>query len=331
MRVNKLTTLSLLLFAVIPVSALQAESLDGWYQVDVILFKPTSTDLDAESWPVFEPTYPADVVAVSEPRAFNLSQLEQAEPASIEADQAPLEPALSRDEFLFQDEGFSQRNRRMIESITGVRDSRTNGREMDDATTDQEADDGEPETAELEQAEPVPLPEADPLGPGTLAFSRTTENSTLNSILRSLNRSSRFKILSHDSWLQPINAEPTPIMIQTGQRFDDRYEVEGTLSFYRSRYLHIQTDLWYTRFEPRGGDASPFLGSVASELSDEMLKHYADLVEVERERGLYYPARVHRMIQSRRMRSSELHYLDHPLMGIIVQISRFEPEIVGSE
>ena len=50
--------------------------MEGWYQVDVILFKPTRTSLDAESWPEFEPSYPADVIAITEPRAFNLPQLE---------------------------------------------------------------------------------------------------------------------------------------------------------------------------------------------------------------------------------------------------------------
>ncbi|MGV0034771.1 MAG: CsiV family protein [Candidatus Azotimanducaceae bacterium WSBS_2022_MAG_OTU7] len=32
------------------------------------------------------------------------------------------------------------------------------------------------------------------------------------------------------------------------------------------------------------------------------------------------------MFQSRRMRSDELHYIDHPLFGIVVRINRFTPE-----
>jgi len=56
----------------------------------------------------------------------------------------------------------------------------------------------------------------------------------------------------------------------------------------------------------------------------QVLADYQDLEEVERRRGQYAPARTHRMLQSRRMRSSEMHYLDHPLFGVIVRINRFE-------
>ena len=323
--------LTALLLAV--TSLTHAESMEGWYQVDVILFKPTRTSLDAESWPEFEPSYPADVIAITEPRAFNLSQLEQLEPvAELEA-QEPLEPALGRDEFLFESEGNSQRNRRLLESLAAEREQPEqamidNGQ---DATSSGETPDSGRAVMESPLQDPAELPDADPFGAGTLAYMRTTDESTLNSILRSLNWSSRFKVLSHDSWVQPINAEPTFILVQTGQRYDDRFEVEGTLSFRRSRYLHVQTDLWYTRFEPRTSSVIPYRAAVASELSDEMLSRYKDLVAVERQRDQYYTTGTHRMVQSRRMRSSELHYLDHPLFGVIVRISRYEPEMPEAE
>jgi hypothetical protein len=34
--------------------------------------------------------------------------------------------------------------------------------------------------------------------------------------------------------------------------------------------------------------------------------------------------RVFRLQQSRRMRSSEIHYLDHPLFGVIAQVTPYE-------
>ena len=57
-----------------------------------------------------------------------------------------------------------------------------------------------------------------------------------------------------------------------------------------------------------------------------MLIRYKDLVAIENQRGQYFVAATHRMIQARRMRSSELHYLDHPLFGVIVRINRYDPE-----
>ena len=161
---------------------------------------------------------------------------------------------------------------------------------------------------------------------GALAFSSREADSSLQAILRSLRRSSRFTVLSQQSWVQPIGSEPTPVLVQAGQRYDDRFEVEGTLSFTRSRFLHLQTNLWYTVFEPKSGESNPFLAGFQSNLSDEILSQHPELVKVERERGQYFAARTHPMFQSRRMRSDELHYIDHPLFGIVVRINRFKPE-----
>ena len=56
-----------------------------------------------------------------------------------------------------------------------------------------------------------------------------------------------------------------------------------------------------------------------------MLLDYQDLIELEENRGLFKMHATYRMVQSRRMRSNELHYLDHPLFGVIVRINRYMP------
>ena len=306
-----------------------AESLEGWYQVDLILFKPTEVSLDDEAWPEFEPSYPFDVVSITEPRAFNLSQLEQLEALAKLAVQEPLEAQLSREQFLFESEGNNQRNRRLLESLAAERElaeSRMIENHQEVANGSQNKD-SVTEIITSPMQEGANLPDADPFSTGTLAYKITIEKSSLKSILQNLNWSSRFQVLNHNSWIQPINAESTSILIQTGQRYDDRFEVEGTLSFSRSRYLHVQTDLWYTQFEPRSIGMNTNEAEFTSKLNDEVLRRYKALVAVEKQRGLYFAAKTHRMIQSRRIRSSELHYLDHPLFGVVVRISRYEPEI----
>ena len=170
------------------------------------------------------------------------------------------------------------------------------------------------------------IAQSDENSQGALAFSSREADSSLQAILRSLRRSSRFNVLSHQSWVQPIGSKPTPVLVQAGQRYGDRFEVEGTLSFTRARFLHLQTNLWYTLFEPRAGESNPFMAGFKSALPDEILSQHQELVKVERERGQYFAARTLPMLQSRRMRSDELHYIDHPLFGIVVRINRFTPE-----
>lgn len=79
--------------------------------------------------------------------------------------------------------------------------------------------------------------------------------------------------------------------------------LEGALRVYLSRYLHLNVDLLYRErvsyaVEPEGEQAG-----------------------VEE---IYYQGI--RMQQSRRMRSNELHYLDHPRLGVIARITPVEVE-----
>ncbi len=324
-----------------PVFAQAQEQLEGWYQIDVILFKPKSADLDEESWPEVDGIYPADVTAVTDGEIFKLSQLEQLEellPPTVEAESA------LNNEFAFEGQSNRNRNRRVIERITGVSDrdsslgSNEGSNENSGSASNQAGTDGTSKSIEtgteaelaasrtIEDIIDAALTQVSPNAEGALAFSNREADSSLKAILRSLQRSSGFTVLSHQSWVQPVGSEPTPVMVQAGKRYDDRFEVEGTLSFTRSRFLHVQTNLWYTIFEPRSGEANPFLAGFQSNLSDETLAQYPELVNVERERGQYFVARTHLMLQSRRMRSDELHYIDHPLFGIVVRINRFQPE-----
>jgi len=308
--------------------------------VDVILFKPRNTDLDDESWPERTPEYPADILSIYPGEPFNLSQLEQALDTQAELPGVEEAPTLSDNEFAFESLSSRNRNRRVVEAATGM-DNPESPAETGPETIETIPADAVTTGADLEGVAETTDPgtresdsdfirelvrNASPNTHGQLAFS-SADSSSLEAIRRSLTRSSRFDVIDHQSWVQPIDAEATPVMVQAGQRYDDRYEIEGTLSVSRSRYLHVQTDLWYTIFEPRGGARNPYVQGFESSLSDEQLSEYQALVDVERQRGQYYAARSHVMMQSRRMRSDELHYIDHPLFGLVVRINRFSPEV----
>jgi hypothetical protein len=292
----------------------QTETFTNWFQVDVILFKPLSGSLDDESWPEDSLAYPADVTAVSEPRPFNLSILDQlAEETDISIQETP---RLDRDEFVFQRQSRSNFNRRVLQAASG--ETAEPVPEPESPVPDEEA---LPETPAVNIDALIAVPQD---SAGSLAFSDTTGNSSLTGVLRSLNRSSRYRVLTHESWIQPISSEPTPVIMQAGQRYDDLYEVEGILSLTVSRFLHVQANLWFTEFEQTGILRSGTPPATFANLSQETLSAYPDLLEVEQQRGQYFPARTHVMKQSRRMRSGELHYIDHPLFGVIVQINRYE-------
>lgn len=93
--------------------------------------------------------------------------------------------------------------------------------------------------------------------------------------------------------------------------------LDGTLRVHRARYLHVQADLLYYR--PMDSDTR---APVPPEGDPNALpaKDSPDTAYIEQllAEGDTAP-RVFRLTESRRMRSRELHYLDHPLFGVLVE------------
>jgi len=87
--------------------------------------------------------------------------------------------------------------------------------------------------------------------------------------------------------------------------------IDGTIRLHLGRYLHLEVDLLYrNQTEPMASNTFYMLG------------------EEEQPQTLF------RMHQTRRMRSGELHYFDHPMFGVLALITPYElpePEIAEPE
>ncbi|QKT02375.1 peptidoglycan binding protein CsiV [Ectothiorhodospiraceae bacterium 2226] len=137
---------------------------------------------------------------------------------------------------------------------------------------------------------------------------------------RGLGASPAYNVLRHLAWRQPgLDAEEA-VAVRLAPRGGEalladrllRHEaglatgeadVEGVLRLVLSRFLHIEADLLYYRPQPRPQAA------VFEQDEEELTPSLA----------------AFRMIESRRMRSGEIHYLDHPLFGVIVSVQRYTP------
>ncbi len=116
------------------------------------------------------------------------------------------------------------------------------------------------------------------------------------------------RILHHGRWLQAVPGRdtPQPILIQGGERFANSWEIDGTVAATLGRYLHFQATLFY-HAPGLGLEPIEFVlradGSTAS-LPTRQLDPFGYML----------------LSESRRMRSEEIHYLDHPKLGIVVRI-----------
>lgn len=142
-----------------------------------------------------------------------------------------------------------------------------------------------------------------------------THNSsdTLADYASKLKRSSQYNILLHQSWQQTGLNDTDAISIQINSTDTDSFgkkkvplfnsnnnkkphsNIQGSLKLILGRYLHIHTDLHYKRLKPTHKlTSSPVINNVYSEF--QIKSH-------------------------RRMRSNEIHYIDHPLLGILIKVS----------
>lgn len=138
----------------------------------------------------------------------------------------------------------------------------------------------------------------------------------------------RYRILFHETWLQPMEPveKAMPLILHGGNRYGDHFELQGTLTLGVSRFLHVQTDLWLSEFTTNSYQDSSYSVQLPPEpqeqaeaVSDSWERELAEAYEEVTEPA-YLVNQVITLRQKRRMRSGELHYLDHPRLAALIKI-----------
>ncbi|MEM7305010.1 MAG: CsiV family protein [Pseudomonadota bacterium] len=147
--------------------------------------------------------------------------------------------------------------------------------------------------------------------------------------VRKLRNSSRYKILNHFAWRQPAvdKSYSQPIIIKAGFDYSGIYpertfhqiefsdtdpsledeensgvwELEGTINVVITRYIHFYSDLVY-----RAERTNPYY-------ENDSLQPEKVLVD--------YEVKSHR-----KMKSRELNYIDHPIVGILVEATPIDED-----
>ncbi len=128
---------------------------------------------------------------------------------------------------------------------------------------------------------------------------------------KKLRSNKRYNVLVHKAWRQPglshndaiaipVDSGPPSTGTATAAKTQDSNRIHGTIKIVLARYLHIYTDLTYQ--QPLT-NPTPVWDGTDAQLYEE------------------FPVNFHR-----RMRSKELHYIDHPLVGILVMAMPVKPK-----
>ncbi|WP_211278096.1 CsiV family protein [Oceanospirillum multiglobuliferum] len=151
----------------------------------------------------------------------------------------------------------------------------------------------------------------------------------LTSQQRKLSRRNDFRILYHQAWHMPMNekTESLPIRIQGGEQYDGFYELDGTIQLSVARYLHIETQLYLSEFEPIQTERQTSLPAYTESASSLNLSNgnIAPSIALS-SLGVrqFQTKQVIALKQSRKMRSGELHYIDNPRYGILIQMTPYK-------
>ena len=154
------------------------------------------------------------------------------------------------------------------------------------------------------------------------------DNFALLEQAKRLTRGNRHRILWHKRWLEalPQRGRSRPVLVQTGPLSDGIFELEGSLGVSVGRYLHLDAELWLhepaVMIEPvpqSEAQDGPPVEDLSAQLDVELPPFMAE--------SLRYRA----LKERRRLKSDELHYLDHPRFGmlVIIQPTAIPEELVA--
>ena len=145
----------------------------------------------------------------------------------------------------------------------------------------------------------------------------TLEPKILSNEYKRINSSSEYNVLFYSAWRQTGLDETNAFEIDINELVNthtgkSENSISGNLKVVLARYLHFYADLDYQRQDDKKNintdtaDATTDSSTQAKETDDDLIKQS-------------YPIQSHR-----RMRSKELHYIDHPLVGLLIQINPVE-------
>jgi len=180
----------------------------------------------------------------------------------------------------------------------------------------------------------------------------------LDADAKRIDAASDMQLLGHFGWRQPGLPQQGALAVRVNQALFDRVramnesagqpvevgtdgvdtrpKLEGTLRLILSRYLHIETDLLLKEpldEQPAYTDAQQANVLLFSEPATQAAPPASgqtaqpDLFAMAEENATQAPYRVYFMHQSRRMRSNEVHYLDHPLFGMVIKVVPYQPQV----
>jgi len=124
----------------------------------------------------------------------------------------------------------------------------------------------------------------------------------LHGVYKRLEKLSSYTPIAHGGWIQPLKQKEKLNAIQIIHQADS-LQLEGTITFHRGRFLHLDVDLQLSEMIPLSVNDNYFTNSVIQ------------------------PATLYRLQQTRRVKTSDSHYFDHPRFGVLAIVEKIDSPV----
>jgi hypothetical protein len=177
----------------------------------------------------------------------------------------------------------------------------------------------------------------------------------LKDALKTLSRSRNYRPLLHTGWRQPIAAgkEAFKVRLAAGKDFSAEFgqngqllsagaepalpfglwELDGYIKLTASQFLHAETNLVFRApmyipptavigtETPATSPTTPATTPPSTDAATNLTWQTTDAPLLENQLQFY------RLIQNRRIKAKELHYFDHPLYGMVIELRPMEGRV----
>ena len=125
-----------------------------------------------------------------------------------------------------------------------------------------------------------------------------------------------YRPVMHAAWTQPTLEKDLAIPIKLRRLSDPPLRLDGTMTLYLSRFLHLVVDL---ELEEKSTQQFPAANNHLRRYGDERTGYSFDS-------NFITPSIFYRIEEDRIVRNGELRYYDHPRFGVLAKITRVEEE-----
>ena len=137
--------------------------------------------------------------------------------------------------------------------------------------------------------------------PGKAPLWIQDRNTKLTSVVGKMQRD--YRILFHKAWTQNSFTPAKTPAILIDRSYKDLTNITGTVQLYKTRFAHVKFDLEFERMIPE---------SIREAFAYNQMVNIEDLPTYWR----------FKLAEQRKIKPGELHYIDHPLFGILVKIKK---------